>query len=153
MLRGVVHDPTARRMGGVAGHAGLFTTASDLAKYARCLLNGGAPILKLDTLHMMTSVLTPPNVAVRRTGGFDYDSGYSRPRGDLFPIGGYGHTGFTGGMMWIDPSSKTFYVFLSNRVHPNGKGVVYMRGSVPTQDLWLLDLESGNSRRLLRRWS
>jgi len=124
MLRGVVHDPTARRMGGVAGHAGLFTTARDLATYARCLLHGGAPILKSETVKMLTSVLSPPNVAVRRTGGFDYDSGFSSPRGDLFPIGGYGHTGFTGGMMWIDPSSNTFYVFLSNRVHPDGKGDV-----------------------------
>jgi uncharacterized protein YbbC (DUF1343 family)/CubicO group peptidase (beta-lactamase class C family) len=124
MLRGVVHDPTARRMGGVAGHAGLFTTARDLAKYARCLLNGGAPILKRETVNLLTSVNSPPNVAVKRAGGFDLDSGYSRPRGDLFPIGSYGHTGFTGGMMWIDPSSKTFYVFLSNRVHPDGKGDV-----------------------------
>jgi uncharacterized protein YbbC (DUF1343 family)/CubicO group peptidase (beta-lactamase class C family) len=124
MLRGVVHDPTARRMGGVAGHAGLFTTARDLAKYARCLLNGGAPILKRETVILLTSDNSPPNVAVKRAGGFDLDSGYSRPRGDLFPIGSYGHTGFTGGMMWIDPSSHTFYVFLSNRVHPDGKGDV-----------------------------
>jgi len=126
ILRGVVHDPTSRRMGGVAGHAGMFTTARDLAKYARCLLNGGAPILKRATVKLLTSVQSPPNVAVRRTGGFDYDSGYSRPRGDLFPIGGYGHTGFTGGMMWIDPPSRTFYVFLSNRVHPDGKGDVLL---------------------------
>jgi uncharacterized protein YbbC (DUF1343 family)/CubicO group peptidase (beta-lactamase class C family) len=124
MLRGVVHDPTARRMGGVAGHAGLFTTAADLAKYARMLLRGGAPILERATVEAMTSVQTPPNVLVRRAGGFDLDSGYSRPRGALFPLGSYGHTGFTGTILWIDPSSKTFYIFLSNRVHPNGKGVV-----------------------------
>jgi len=72
----------------------------------------------------LTSVATPPNVAVRRAGGFDLDSSFSRPRGDIFPLGSYGHTGFTGGMMWIDPFSKTFYVFLSNRVHPNGTGDV-----------------------------
>jgi uncharacterized protein YbbC (DUF1343 family)/CubicO group peptidase (beta-lactamase class C family) len=124
MLRGVVHDPTARRMGGVAGHAGLFTTAADLAKFARMLLRGGAPILQRDTVKLMTSVLTPPNVLVRRAGGFDLDSGYSRPRGTLFPLGSYGHTGFTGTILWIDPFSNTFYIFLSNRVHPNGKGVV-----------------------------
>jgi uncharacterized protein YbbC (DUF1343 family)/CubicO group peptidase (beta-lactamase class C family) len=124
MLRGVVHDPTARRMGGVAGHAGLFTTAADLAKYARMLLRGGAPIFKRETVEAMTSVQTPPNVLVRRAGGFDLDSGYSRPRGALFPLGSYGHTGFTGTILWIDPTSKTFYIFLSNRVHPNGKGVV-----------------------------
>jgi uncharacterized protein YbbC (DUF1343 family) len=113
-------------MGGVAGHAGMFTTARDLAKYARCLLNGGAPILKRDTVNLLTSDLSPPDVQVKRAGGFDLDSGFSRPRGDLFPIGSFGHTGFTGGMMWIDPASKSFYVFLSNRVHPNGKGDVLM---------------------------
>jgi uncharacterized protein YbbC (DUF1343 family)/CubicO group peptidase (beta-lactamase class C family) len=124
MLRGVVHDPTARRMGGVAGHAGLFTTVHDLTLYCRMLLRGGDPIFKPETVKMLTSVATPPNVAVRRAGGFDIDSSFSRPRGDIFPLGSYGHTGFTGGMMWIDPFSKTFYVFLSNRVHPNGTGDV-----------------------------
>jgi uncharacterized protein YbbC (DUF1343 family)/CubicO group peptidase (beta-lactamase class C family) len=124
MLRGVVHDPTARRMGGVAGHAGLFTTVHDLTLYCRMLLRGGDPILKPETVKMLTSVMTPPNVAVRRAGGFDIDSSFSRPRGEVFPLGSYGHTGFTGGMMWIDPYSKTFYVFLSNRVHPNGTGDV-----------------------------
>src|SRR5205085_4074191 len=124
MLRGVVHDPTARRMGGVAGHAGLFTTVHDLTLYCRMLLRGGIPIFKPETVKMLTSVATPPNVAVRRAGGFDVDSSFSRPRGDIFPLGSYGHTGFTGGMMWIDPSSRTFYVFLSNRVHPDGKGDV-----------------------------
>ncbi len=123
-LRGVVHDPTARRMGGVAGHAGLFTTTRDLARYCRMLLRGGAPILMRETVNMMTTVQSPPNVAVKRTGGFDLDSGYSRPRGELFPIGSYGHTGFTGTMFWIDPQSKSFWIFLSNRVHPNGKGSV-----------------------------
>jgi uncharacterized protein YbbC (DUF1343 family) len=124
MLRGVVHDPTSRRMGGVAGHAGLFTTAADLAKFARMLLRGGAPVFKRSTVKAMTSVQSPPNVLVRRAGGFDIDSGYSRPRGTVFPLGSYGHTGFTGTILWIDPQSKTFYIFLSNRVHPNGKGVV-----------------------------
>src|SRR5207237_2350382 len=85
MLRGVVHDPTARRMGGVAGHAGLFTTVGDLSKYARMLLRGGSPIFRREIVNMMTTVQSPPNIAVRRAGGFDLDSGYSRPRGDLFP--------------------------------------------------------------------
>ncbi|HEV2721447.1 MAG TPA: serine hydrolase, partial [Thermoanaerobaculia bacterium] len=124
MLRGVVHDPTARRMGGVAGHAGLFTTVGDLAKFARMLLRGGAPIFKRETVRAMTSVQTPPNLSILRAGGFDIDSSYSRPRGTLFPVGSYGHTGFTGTILWIDPASKTFYIFLSNRVHPNGKGDV-----------------------------
>src|SRR5947209_4756302 len=124
MLRGIVHDPTARRMGGVAGHAGLFTTAHDLARYTRMLLAGGAPIFTPQIVNILTSVQSPPNVAVKRTGGFDLDSGFSRPRGELYPIGSYGHTGFTGTILWIDPASKSFYIFLSNRVHPNGKGSV-----------------------------
>lgn len=126
MLRGVVHDPTARRMDGVAGHAGLFSTVHDLSRYARMLLNGGTldgvKLFDPDTVELMTSVISPPNVAVRRAGGFDLDSAFSRPRGDVFPLGSYGHTGFTGGILWIDPYSKTFYILLSNRVHPNGKG-------------------------------
>ena len=113
-LRGVVHDPTARRMGGVAGHAGMFTTAADLAKFARWVMDRRA----------MTEVASPPEVAVHRAAGFDIDSNYSRPRGALFPQGSFGHTGWTGGFLWIDPSSRTFYVFLSNRVHPDGKGSV-----------------------------
>src|SRR5213075_1831631 len=73
---------------------------------------------------MMTGVVSPSNVAVRRAGGFDLDSGYTRPRGDIFPVGSFGHTGFTGGFFWIDPASQSFYIFLSNRVHPDGKGSV-----------------------------
>ena len=117
-LRGTVHDPTARRMGGVAGHAGMFTTAADLARFARAVLAGGT------FPRQMTEVLSPAAVAVKRAGGFDVDSGYARPRGDLFPFGSFGHTGWTGGFFWIDPTSDTFYVFLSNRVHPDGKGSV-----------------------------
>ena len=123
MLRGVVHDPTSRRMGGVAGHAGMFTTASDLAKFARAMLAGGGGVFKPETVKAMTAVQTPSGVAIRRAGGFDIDSAYSRARGD-FPIGSYGHTGWTGGFLWIDPWSQTFYVFLSNRVHPDGSGNV-----------------------------
>jgi uncharacterized protein YbbC (DUF1343 family)/CubicO group peptidase (beta-lactamase class C family) len=117
-LRGVVHDPTARRMGGVAGHAGLFTTVGDLAIFARAVLNGTT------FPRAMTEVASPPEVAIQRAGGFDVDSAYSRPRGDLFPHGSFGHTGWTGGFLWIDPGSRAFYVFLSNRVHPDGKGSV-----------------------------
>ena len=113
-LRAVVHDPTARRMGGVAGHAGMFTTAKDLARFARHAMTH--PLLSKD--------VTPPEVAIRRTGGFDLDSAYSRPGGDRFPAGSFGHTGWTGGFLWIDPASRSFYIFLSNRVHPDGKGSV-----------------------------
>lgn len=133
MLRGVVHDPTARRMGGVAGHAGLFTTTGDLAKYCRMLLRGGSPIFRPDIVKMMTTDQSPANVAVKRTGGFDLDSSFSTPRGDLFPIGSYGHTGWTGGAYWIDPASNTFYILMTSRVHPNGKGnVVPLRHEVAT---------------------
>ena len=126
--RGVVHDPTARRMGGVAGHAGLFSTASDLARYASMMLNlgelDGVRIFKPETVKLMTSVQTPPGISAKRGLGWDIDSPYSGPRGDLFPVGSYGHTGWTGGSLWIDPFSKTFVIFLSNRNHPTEAGNV-----------------------------
>jgi uncharacterized protein YbbC (DUF1343 family)/CubicO group peptidase (beta-lactamase class C family) len=126
--RGVVHDPTARHMGGVAGHAGLFFTASDLARYARMLLNegtlDGVRIFKPETVRLMTSVQTPPSLNVRRGLGWDIDSGYSGPRGALFPLGSYGHTGWTGTSLWIDPFSRSFVIFLSNRNHPDESGNV-----------------------------
>ena len=104
-------------MGGVAGHAGLFVTASDLARYARMLLNlgelDGARLFKPETVKLMTSVQSPGHVRARRGLGWDIDSDYSRPRGDLFPIGSFGHTGFTGVCLWIDPFSQTFWMFLS----------------------------------------
>jgi uncharacterized protein YbbC (DUF1343 family)/CubicO group peptidase (beta-lactamase class C family) len=126
MLRGVVHDPTARKMGGVAGHAGLFTTAADLARYARMFLNegelDGVRLFKPETVRLMTSVRTADDVDARRGLGWDIDSAYSRPRGKLFPLGSYGHTGFTGTCLWIDPFSKTFWILLTSRLHPNGSG-------------------------------
>jgi len=127
MLRGVVHDPVARNMGGVAGHAGVFTTASDLARFCKMFLNDGeldgVRILKPETVRLMRTVQTT-NLEAKRGLGWDIDSGYSKPRGKLFPIGSYGHTGFTGTAMWIDPYSHVFWIFLSNRVHPDGKGNV-----------------------------
>jgi uncharacterized protein YbbC (DUF1343 family)/CubicO group peptidase (beta-lactamase class C family) len=128
MLRGVVHDPTARRMGGVAGHAGLFSTASDLALFCRMLLAGGlhdgARVLSPLTIARMTSPATPAGEPNVRGLGWDLDSSYSANRGDLLPLGSFGHTGFTGTSIWIDPETKVFVVFLSNRVHPDGKGDV-----------------------------
>lgn len=124
MLRGQVHDPTARRMGGVAGHAGLFSTMADMARLSRLLLAGGTldgvQLLRPQTVRQMTAVATPPALRERRGLGWDIDSPYSRPRGSVFPLGSYGHTGFTGCAWWIDPFSRTFYVLLSNRVHPRG---------------------------------
>jgi len=135
--RGIVHDPTARHMGGVAGHAGLFITAADLARYARMLLNlgklDGVRILKPETVRLMTSAQTPPGIAAKRGLGWDIDSAYSGPRGELFPLGSYGHTGWTGGSLWIDPTSKTFIIFLSNRNHPTEAGsVVALRRKLGT---------------------
>lgn len=127
-FRGVVHDPTARKMGGVAGHAGLFTTAADLARYARMLLNegelDGVRIFKPETVRLMTSVQTPVSLPVRRGLGWDIDSGYSGVRGKIFPLGSYGHTGWTGTSLWIDPFSQSFVIFLSNRNHPDESGNV-----------------------------
>jgi CubicO group peptidase (beta-lactamase class C family) len=128
MLRGVVHDPTARRMDRVAGHAGAFTTATDLARFARMMLNygelDGVRLLKPETVRLMTSVQTPPTMTARRGLGWDIDTGYSGPRGALFPVGSYGHTGFTGTTIWIDPYSKTFVILLTNSVHIPGRGDV-----------------------------
>ena len=125
VLQGVVHDPTSRRMGGVAGSAGVFTTARDIARYARMLLADGeldgVRILSRDSMRLMTTVQSPAGVTARRGMGMDIDSPFARPRGALFPVGSYGHTGFTGCILWIDPHSRTFYVFLSNRVYPDDK--------------------------------
>jgi len=137
MLRGRVHDPTARRMGGVAGHAGLFSTAKDLASFCAMLLAGGAyeggQLLAPLTVARMTTVSTPSHLADKRGLGWDIDSRFSSNRGDLFSVGSYGHTGFTGTSLWLDPVSETFVVFLSSRLHPEGEGDVRaLRGEVAT---------------------
>ncbi len=167
LLRGTVHDTTARRMGGVAGHAGVFSTAHDVSIYAQALLDqlAGRPSkfpLTQATLELMTSPAQPGHTAQQlaaandaareaianrpNTGdpllapnypaikgqnlrgfGWDIDSFYSVPRGMIFPIGSFGHTGFTGTMLWIDPASDTYVVLLSNSIHT--------RGSPPIRDL------------------
>jgi|GEM_PF-234583 len=138
--RGLVDDTVAREMGGVSGHASVFTTTSDLARFARMMLNGGeldgVRVFKPETIKLMTSVQSPPelrspdakNLPVQRGLGWDIDTPYRTPphdyslaRGSLFPIGSYGHTGWTGQMMWIDPFSKTFVIFLCNRYGTDGK--------------------------------
>lgn len=125
-LRGTVHDPTARRMGGVAGHAGLFGTASDLGRFARMLLGGGAldgvRVLAPASVARMTSRATPPGMIAVRGLGWDIDSSYSSPRGELFPVGSFGHTGFTGTSMWLDPASGGYVIILASRLHPDGGG-------------------------------
>jgi uncharacterized protein YbbC (DUF1343 family)/CubicO group peptidase (beta-lactamase class C family) len=137
MLRGIVHDPTARRMDGVAGHAGLFSTAADLVLYCRMLLGAGAVgttrILAPLTVGRMTSPATPAGEPGVRGLGWDIDSSYSANRGELLPIGSFGHTGFTGTSIWIDPATRVFVIFLSNRVHPDGSGdVTPLRARVAT---------------------
>jgi uncharacterized protein YbbC (DUF1343 family)/CubicO group peptidase (beta-lactamase class C family) len=163
ILRSYVHDPTSYRMGGVAGHAGLFSTADDLARYCQMLLNGGvAPnpqggnlsgsegvknagsvsmrkntlptgrvsasggqrILSAQTIAKMTSPYVVSEDGSTRGLGWEINTSFSANRGELFPLGSFGHTGFTGTGIWIDPVSQTFVVFLSNRVHPDGKGDV-----------------------------
>jgi hypothetical protein len=134
MLRGVVHDPTARRMGGVAGHAGLFSTADDLATFAQALLDGGGAILSAVTVKKMTQPEQPPSSPVLRGFGWDIDSPFSSNRGDLLPVGSFGHTGFTGTSIWIDPTTRTYIILLTNAVHPRGKGnVVGLRTKVATE--------------------
>ncbi len=125
MIHGVVHDPTSRRMGGVAGHAGLFLTIPDLVRFCRMILNGGeldgARILSPASIAEMTRVQY--DGSSRRGLGWDIDTSYSGPRGRWFPAGRtFGHTGWTGTSVWIDPAAKTFVLFFSNRVHPDGKG-------------------------------
>src|SRR5579864_815446 len=151
MLRGVVHDPTARRMGGVAGHAGLFSTADDLAKFAQALLNGGGGILSAVTVEKMTSPEQPPQAPVLRGFGWDIDSPFSSNRGDLLPVGSFGHTGFTGTSMWIDPTTKTYIILLTNAVHPRGKGnAIGLRTKVATEVAAALALNPDEKEE--RRW-
>jgi uncharacterized protein YbbC (DUF1343 family)/CubicO group peptidase (beta-lactamase class C family) len=128
-LRGVVHDPTARRMGGIAGHAGLFSTARDLKIFARMLLGKGrvstTRVLSAASVEAMTRPQTPAGMTAVRGLGWDIDTTYSSNRGDLFPVGtSYGHTGFTGTSLWIDPGSNSYVIFLSSRLHPDGTGDV-----------------------------
>ncbi|MBX3268197.1 MAG: DUF1343 domain-containing protein [Acidobacteria bacterium] len=164
ILRAIVHDPTAFRMSGFAGHAGLFSTADDLARYAQMLLNGGvAPppvqkparqqgrsaqvggnalpngrasatrILSAQTVARMTQPYVVSEDGATRGLGWDMNTSFSSNRGEFFPLGSFGHTGFTGTSLWIDPTSETFVVFMSNRVHPDGKGdVVATRARVAT---------------------
>lgn len=143
MLRGVVHDPSARRMGGVAGHAGLFSTADDLSIFARSLLNGSKVLSSL-MVEKMTTPQQPPNAQTLRGFGWDIDSPLSSNRGDLLPVGSFGHTGFTGTSIWIDPSTRTYIIILTNAVHPRGSGnAIALRSKVATAVTAALNLGTG----------
>jgi CubicO group peptidase (beta-lactamase class C family) len=186
LLRGTVHDPTARRMGGVAGHAGVFSTAHDVSAYAQALLDRLAyhpsnfP-LKQATLELMTSpqqpghtaqqlqaandatraaiaktpnttdpLLAPNYPAIKGQNlsgfGWDIDTAFSKPRGMIFPIGSFGHTGFTGTTLWIDPGSDTYVILLANSIDPrDSPPISILRGEVATAAAQALGLYSGAS--------
>lgn len=129
VLQGHVHDPTVRRMGGVAGSAGVFSTARNVARFARMLLAGGeldgVRVLHADSVRLLSTVQSPPGIAALRGMGMDIDSPFARrPRGRHYQVGSYGHTGYTGCILWIDPQSRSFYVFLSNRVYPDDRNSI-----------------------------
>jgi uncharacterized protein YbbC (DUF1343 family)/CubicO group peptidase (beta-lactamase class C family) len=133
MLHGVVHDPRSRRMGGVAGHAGVFSTADDLAKFAQTILDGGGPVLSSFAIEKMTSPQQPPNATTLRGLGWDIDSPLGSNRGEFLPVGSFGHTGFTGTSLWIDPTTQTYIILLTNAVHPRGQGTaISLRAKVAT---------------------
>lgn len=152
--RGIVHDPTAERMGGVAGHAGLFSTAKDLAQFARMLLAKGrwgkTRILKSESIDRMTRKHS--FAKSQRALGWDIASPYSSPRGEHFELGSYGHTGWTGTSIWIDPFSESFVLFLSNRNHPTESGnVIALRhriGTLAAEAILDYDFEKSQKKNL-----
>ena len=172
LLRGTVHDPTTRRMGGVAGHAGVFSTAEDASRFCAALLekllrNTGPFPLKQSTLQMATSPQAPATAVTTATIftpdgqtttgvaerglGWDLNSAFSRPRGTIFPIatkqhlGSFGHTGFTGTSLWLDPVSDTYVILLSNAIHPRGAAPISaLRGQVATAAARALQVESAS---------
>ncbi|CAD72187.1 MAG TPA: esterase [Rhodopirellula baltica] len=131
-MRGEVHDPRCYALGGVAGHAGLFSTAEDLSKLANVLLKSGknedVSLFSQSTFDAMTTGIKVPGASENqiqlRSLGWDKQSGYSSNRGKSMTESAFGHGGFTGTAIWIDPEQKLYVIFLSNRVHPDGKGSV-----------------------------
>jgi uncharacterized protein YbbC (DUF1343 family) len=134
-MRGQVHDPRAFRLGGVAGHAGLFSTAADLARFARMILGGGVlGDRRVLSARAVAGMLAPHDVPGGiRALGWDVQSGYSTNRGSALSRRAVGHGGYTGTSLWIDPEEDLFVIFLSNRVHPDGKGAVNdLAGAIAT---------------------
>lgn len=147
MLRGTVHDPTARRMGGVAGHAGLFSTADDLSLFAEALLHGNK-ILSRVAIEKMTTPQQPASASVLRGLGWDIDSPFSSNRGELLPVGSYGHTGFTGTSLWIDPTTDSYILILTNTVHLPHGSCISLRTRVATAVAAALDLTPSEQEKL-----
>ncbi len=149
MMRGVVHDPTARRMGGVAGHAGLFSTADDLSIFAQDMLSGFHVLTPL-TVEKMTTPQQPPTATTLRGLGWDIDSPFSSNRGEFFPVGSFGHTGFTGTSIWIDPVTDSYVILLTNAVHPHGhnSAIVPLRARVATAAAESLGLTVSGDQKL-----
>jgi CubicO group peptidase (beta-lactamase class C family) len=133
-LIGEVHDPLARLLGGVSGNAGLFSTADDLAIFAKMMLNHGSydgkRILNPLAVDRMTEIYRITDFAGRGLG-WDLESDYATNQGDLFGQNAFGHTGYTGTSLIIDPDTETIVIFLTNSVHPEDKGdIVSMRSRV-----------------------
>jgi CubicO group peptidase (beta-lactamase class C family) len=155
---GEVHDPRSYALGGVAGHAGLFSTAEDLSRFIRMILHKGeldghrvlseAAVKEWTTVHTVPADERTPDRKASRTYGFDVDTGYSGPRGERFARGKtFGHTGFTGTAFWIDPENSCYYILLTNSVHPNGKGnVLRLRREVGTDVAEAILGDSNSSR-------
>ena len=152
VLRGVVHDPTAERMGGIAGHSGVFSTAGDLALYAQALISRNK-ILSPDLIEKMTTPQQPPNALAVRGLGWDIDSPFSTNRGSLLPVGSFGHTGYTGTSLWIDPYSETYIILLTNTVRPrqSNSPVISLRSRVANAvaSALNLDVTDATDERLL----
>ena len=139
-LRGRVHDPRARSraLSGVGGHAGMFGTAEEVARFCEMILKGGVSrgrrVLSEETVRAMTTDQCGGNLGVRRGFGFDIESPYSAPRGIGFSRSSFGHSGWTGVSMWIDPEADAYVVLLTNAIHPDGhKDLKTLRADVATR--------------------
>lgn len=140
MLCGEVHDPSCEKMGGVAGHAGLFSTADDVSRFARMMLGGGSlggvRILRPGTIAEMTSPQPPWNDKSRHGLAWALDAPLSDRR-ETVHRGPYGHLGYTGTALWIDPVTKIYCILLTNRVHPKGLGdVAALRAEIKAAVFW-----------------
>jgi len=149
MLRGTVHDPAARRMGGVAGHAGVFSTAGDLSKYAQDMLSG-FHVLSALSVEKMSTPQQPPTATSLRGLGWDIDSPFSSNRGEFLSVGSFGHTGFTGTSIWIDPVTNSYVIILTNAVHPHGYNskVVSLRARLASAVAQGLELKVTEDQKL-----